>query len=151
MSDILYHKSLEEIKYPGFSLSRDTKDFSWGFYCSFSVDQEESIKDNDSHYVISKYKLLSLEGLKVKRFKRFSLEWLDFISKCRTGKIHNYDVVIGPKVDEILEEFIDDYAKGEINPDYMLNLLVGAPIIRQISFHSIKALDALEFEGSCIM
>lgn len=151
MCEIIYHKSLNEIKYPGFSISRDVKDFSWGFYCTLSTDQERLNKENDSNFIINKYKLRTLEGLKVKRFKHVNTEWLDFISKCRTRKFHDYDIVIGPKVDEILYEFIDDYVKGNVSPEYLLNLLVGKSTAHQISFNTIKALNILEFEGSCIM
>ena len=40
MSEILlYHGSKEEVVYPEIRITRYTKDFSWGFYCTNSYQQ----------------------------------------------------------------------------------------------------------------
>ena len=38
-------------------------------------------------------------NLNIKEFKEMSEEWLDFIVDCRSGKDHNYDIVIGAMAD----------------------------------------------------
>lgn len=60
-------KVYRKFKCLGFNISRDVKDFWRRFYYSFSVVQEELIKEIDSHCVISKYKLISLEVLSIKK------------------------------------------------------------------------------------
>lgn len=39
-------------------------------------------------------------------------EWLDFIAKCRIGKIHNYDIVEGPMVDDTVWNYVNDFLTG---------------------------------------
>ena len=40
MSEILlYHGSKEEVVYPEIRITRYTKDFSWGFYCTNNYQQ----------------------------------------------------------------------------------------------------------------
>ena len=44
MSEILlYHGSKEEVVYPEIRITRYTKDFSWGFYCTNSYQQALSL------------------------------------------------------------------------------------------------------------
>ena len=43
-----------------------------------------------------------------------SEEWLDFIVDCRSGKDHNYDIVIGAMADDQIYNFVSDYIDGTI-------------------------------------
>ena len=44
-------------------------------------------------------------------------EWLDFIIDCRSGKSHNYDIVIGAMADDQIYNYISDYIEGVITRD----------------------------------
>jgi hypothetical protein len=98
MSEILlYHGSKEEVVYPEIRITRYTKDFSWGFYCTNSYQQAYRWADRRSaDGIVNVYRYVENPDLKILRFPEMSDEWLDFIAKCRAGETHPYDIVEGP-------------------------------------------------------
>jgi hypothetical protein len=42
-------------------------------------------------------------------------EWLDFISTCRAGGIHDYDVVEGRMADDTVWNHVNDFLAGDIS------------------------------------
>ena len=42
-------------------------------------------------------------------------EWLDFIATCRSGLVHDYDIVEGPMADDTVWNYVNDFFTGEIN------------------------------------
>lgn len=42
-------------------------------------------------------------------------QWLDFIASCRSGKKHNYDIVIGPMADDQIYNYVFDFLEGNIS------------------------------------
>ena len=147
---ILYHGGSEEVKYPEVRISKYTKDFSWGFYCTFLAGQAERWARRNLTPVVNKYKLLSLEGLSVKKFESTDMEWLQFVAECRSGQVHGYDVVEGPMADDTIYNYVDDYIKGNISAEAFFELAKFKYPTHQISFHTLKALSRLEFEGSYV-
>ena len=41
-------------------------------------------------------------------------EWLDFIIDCRSGKPHQYDIVIGTMANDQIYNYVSDYIDGAI-------------------------------------
>ena len=93
MSEILlYHGSKEEVVYPEIRITRYTKDFSWGFYCTNNYQQAYRWADRRSaDGLVNVYRYVENPDLKILRFPEMSDEWLDFIAKCRAGETHPYD------------------------------------------------------------
>ena len=88
MSEILlYHGSKEEVVYPEIRITRYTKDFSWGFYCTNNYQQAYRWADRRSaDGLVNVYRYVENPDLKILRFPEMSDEWLDFIAKCRAGE-----------------------------------------------------------------
>lgn len=147
----LYCGSRESLEYPGIRMGKYTKEFSWGFYCVFANTHAERCSTRNITPVVNEYMLSDLEGLKVKTFESLDLEWLKFVVKCRSGELHEYDVVEGPMVDDAINNYVDSYLNKEITAEAFLELIKFKHAINQISFHTIKALSKLKFKSSYIV
>ena len=75
-------------------------------------------------------------------------EWLDLIAQCRNGKIHNYDIVEGPMADDTVWNYVNDFLTGRISRKQFWVLAEFKHPTHQISFHTISALDTLQYVGS---
>ena len=83
---LLFHGSKEEVIYPEIRITRYTKDFSWGFYCTKSYQQAYRWADRRSaDGIVNVYRYRENPALKILRFPEMSDEWLDFIAQCRAG------------------------------------------------------------------
>ena len=91
------------------------------------------------------YELKNVEELNVKEFEDYSDEWLEFVVACRSGKTHEYDVVIGPMADDTIYDYIEAYSMGQMNKKKFFELMKFKYPTHQISFHTIKALTCIEF------
>ena len=91
------------------------------------------------------YELKNVEELNVKEFKDYSDEWLEFVVGCRSGKTHEYDVVIGPMADDTIYDYIEAYSMGRMNKKKFFDVMKFKYPTHQISFHTIKALTCIEF------
>ena len=141
MSDVkmeLYHGSGDIVEFPEIRKTRYTKDFSWGFYCTQSYEQAHRWAERrHTHGVVNVY-----------IYHENPDEWLDFIAECRSGKIHDYDIVEGPMADDTIWNFVNDFLNGNISRSVFWEYAKFKHPTHQISFHSIKALACLEFERS---
>ena len=75
-------------------------------------------------------------------------EWLDFIIDCRSGKPHDYDIVIGAMANDQIYNYVSDYMEGAITREQFWILAKFKYPTHQISFHTVSALDTLKFSGS---
>ena len=75
-------------------------------------------------------------------------EWLDFIVACRNGKTHGYDIVEGPMADDTIWNFLNDFIDGEIDREQFWSLAKFKYPTHQISFHTLRAIECLEFIDS---
>ena len=152
MSDVkmeLYHGSGDIVEFPEIRKTRYTKDFSWGFYCTQSYEQAHRWAERrHTHGVVNVYIYHENPELRIKRFPKMTDEWLDFIAECRSGKIHDYDIVEGPMADDTIWNFVNDFLNGNISRSVFWEYAKFKHPTHQISFHSIKALACLEFERS---
>lgn len=55
-------------------------------------------------------------------FSKMYNEWLEFIVQCRSGKIHEYDIVEGPMADDTIWNFVNDYLDGNISKEVFWNM-----------------------------
>ena len=144
-SEIIYHGSYIEIEFPEIRKHRFTKDFSWGFYCTKVQEQAEKWASKFNTPIVNIYELKNIESLNIKEFKDYTDEWLDFVVGCRSGKTHEYDVVIGPMADDTIYDYIEAYTHGQMNKKKFFELMKFKYPTHQISFHTIKALDCINF------
>ena len=145
---IIYHGSFTEVKYPEIRVHRFTKDFSWGFYCTKIKNQAEKWASKFLTPVVNVYSIKNLNMLNIKCFDDYCDEWLEFVVECRSGGVHSYDVVIGPMADDTIYDYIDDYLENKMNKEKFFKLMKFKYPTHQISFHTIKSLNNLEFLGS---
>lgn len=146
---MLYHAGNETVEFPEIRKGKYGKDFSWGFYCTNDYDQAKKwAKRNRACPTINKNAFEENDELKVLRFSEMSDEWLDFIANCRIGGIHDYDVVEGPMADDTVWNYVNDFLDGEISRAAFWELAKFKNPTHQISFHTLKALNCIKFEGS---
>lgn len=146
---IVFHGSNCTVEYPEIRKTAYTKDFSWGFYCTEKLKQAQRwALRKEGTPVVNKYRIILKEGVSVKIFEEMTDEWLDFIAACRSGEIHAYDIVEGPMADDEVWNYVNDYLAGNISRSQFWVLAAFKYPTHQISFHTLKALDCLVFEGS---
>ena len=146
---LLYHGSKEEVVYPEIRITRYTKDFSWGFYCTNNYQQAYRWADRRSAYgIVNIYRCVENPELKILRFPEMSDEWLDFIAKCRAGETHPYDIVEGPMSDDTIWDYVNGFTSGQISREAFWALAKFKHPTHQISFHTANALRCLTFERS---
>ena len=146
---LLYHGSKEEVVYPEIRITRYTKDFSWGFYCTNNYQQAYRWADRRSAYgIVNIYRYVENPELKILRFPEMSDEWLDFIEKCRAGETHPYDIVEGPMSDDTIWDYVNGFTSGQISREAFWALAKFKHPTHQISFHTANALRCLTFERS---
>jgi len=149
---LLYHGSREKVVFPEIRKTKYTKDFSWGFYCTNSYEQAYKWADRKSQNgVVNVYSYKKDDSLKILKFEGMTDEWLDFIGKCRSGYVHDYDIVEGPMADDTIWNFVNDFFSGNISREAFWKLAEFKHPTHQISFHSMKALMCLTFERSEIV
>ena len=142
----LYHGGNEISEFPEIRTTKYTKDFSWGFYCTNSYEQARKWAQRKFQTgIINVYNYTENNKLSVLRFDKMTDQWLDFIADCRSGKIHNYDIVEGPMADDTIWNFVNDFIAGTISRSAFWELAKFKHPSHQISFHTLQALETLTF------
>lgn len=144
-SKLIYYGSYMEIEFPEIRKHRFTKDFSWGFYCTEIQEQAEKWSSKFNTSIVNVFELKDIETLTIKKFEDYTDEWLEFVVNCRSGKTHEYDVVIGPMADDTIYDYIEAYVQGQMNKQKFFELMKFKYPTHQISLHTIKALDHINF------
>lgn len=156
----LYHGSNQVIDKIDLKRGRRGKDFGQGFYLSAdrhqaqlmaerTVDREEvgepvvMVYDFDETLL---YK--SSDGLKVKIFEGYTIEWAEFIIKNRSNgtshQAHDYDIVYGPIADDKVGLQISRYNLKYISMKELIKQLSFLRPTFQYFFGSEKALGLLK-------
>mgnify|MGYP000780161792 CR=1 FL=1 len=145
---ILYHGSKSIVEFPEIRVQRYNKDFYFGFYCTLYPEQaiRWAIRFDGIGY-LNEYSYTPDDSLKVKRFPEMTEEWLDFIIACRSGKPHNYDIVIGAMANDQIYNFISDYIDGVITREQFWVLAKFKYPTHQINFCTERALKCLKYRG----
>lgn len=146
--NIVYHGSSVVIQTPQILVSRKTKDFGKGFYCTVIKEQAERWAKRFDTPIVNVYSILIDNNLDVLEFKSMTEEWLDFIIACRYGKPHTHDIVIGAMANDQIYNYVSDYMDGAISREQFWVLAKFKYPTHQICFCSEKALSCIKFENS---
>lgn len=141
----VYHGWYQAVKRPEIRVGRNTKDFGNGFYCTIIKEQAERWAKRYTTKVVSIHDVRLDMKLNIKEFKTMTDEWLEFIVSCRSGKSHNYDIVIGAMADDQIYNYISDYMDGVITKEQFWTLAKFKYPTHQIAFCTEKALKCLEY------
>ena len=143
----VYHGGYQPVEKPEIRQGRNTKDFVTGFYCTIIKEQAQRWARRYNTKIVSVYDVSINSNLKVKEFKEMTEEWLDFIIACRSGKIHDYDIVIGAMADDQIYNYISDYMDGVITREQFWILAKFKYPTHQIVFCTDDALKCLHYRG----
>ena len=141
----VYHGGYEPVSDPEIRIGRNTKDFGAGFYCIIIKEQAERWARRYNSKIVSIYDVRLNSDLKIKDFREMSEEWLDFIVDCRSGKSHDYDIVIGAMADDQIYNFVSDYIDGAITREQFWVLAKFKYPTHQIAFCTENSLKCLEY------
>ncbi|MDE7092917.1 MAG: DUF3990 domain-containing protein, partial [Muribaculaceae bacterium] len=128
----LYHGSFCKIEEIDLTHSKNHKDFGAGFYLTPDFNRAvrmalRSVElNNKGNPEINSFifnKTSCSQDVIIKEFKTNNWEWAMFVMLNRDKKLkppykHNYDIVIGPVADSIVDPEIESY-KAEFGNDYL--------------------------------
>lgn len=143
----VYHGGYQTVENPEIRISRNTKDFGTGFYCTVIKEQAERWARRYNKKIVSIYDVKDFSNLKVLEFKEMTEEWLDFIVSCRSGQNHDYDIVIGAMADDQIYNYVSDYMDGTITREQFWVLARFKYPTHQIAFCTDAALKCLAYRG----
>lgn len=125
------------------------KDFGYGFYCTnFEKQAKRWALTKKNKHVVNVYSYTENKNLNCLIFKEMSDEWLDFVVSSRQGIRHDYDIVEGPKADDTIWNYVDDFARGLISRTAFWELVKFKYPTHQIVFCTEAALKCLEYDRS---
>ncbi len=142
---IVYHGSYCKVENPEIIKGKFTKDFGIGFYCTILEEQAEKWAKKYETPKINIYEYNENPKLKIKNFTLMTEEWLDFIIECRSGKKHNYDIVIGAMADDQVYNYVTDLISGQITREAFWELAKFRHPTHQIAFCTEDSLKCLKF------
>lgn len=148
----LYHGSNIIVEKPRICQDGYFKDFGYGFYCTRIEKQAKrwALTKRNNH-VVNRYKYNEQDNLSICRFQKMTDEWLEFVVHCRSGQVHNYDIVEGPMADDTIWDYIEDYTSNLISKAAFWELVKFKYPTHQIVFCTESALNSLKYEGSYML
>ena len=141
----VYHGSYIAVEKPKILKSKFPKDFGEGFYCTELEQQATRWAKRYDTAVVSFYEHVPDKNLKMLIFKEMTEEWLDFIVACRSGRDHNFDIVIGAMANDQIFNYISDFIDGILTREQFWVLAKFKHPTHQICFCNEKALKTLQF------
>jgi hypothetical protein len=145
---VVYHGGYMAVEKPEILKSKFPKDFGQGFYCTELEAQATRWASRYGSAVVSVYEYTPDEKLKTLVFKKMTEEWLDFIVDCRSGRKHNFDVVIGAMANDQIYNYISDFVDGILTREQFWVLAKFKYPTHQICFCKEKALKTLKYIDS---
>ncbi len=142
---IIYHGSYCKVEKPEIIKGKFTKDFGEGFYCTILEEQAEKWAKKYETPIINIYEYNENPKLKIKNFILMTEEWLDFIIECRSGKKHNFDIVIGAMADDQVYNYVTDLISGQITREAFWELAKFRHPTHQIVFCTEASLRCIKF------
>lgn len=143
----LYHGSYRAIPFPEIIKGKFTKDFGEGFYCTELKKQAVKWAKRYDTPIVNIYDYQSNEALNILQFESMTDEWLDFIVACRSGKPHNYDIVIGAMADDQIYNYVADFMNGVLTREQFWVLAKFKYPTHQINFCTSEALKCITYKG----
>lgn len=145
---ILFHGSREMVEHPEVRKAVYYKDFGFGFYATKLPEQAKRWATRYGAGYLNSYEYTPNDNLNYLVFEEMTEEWLDFITACRNGESHGYDIVEGPMADDAIYNYIQNYIDGKISRAAFWELAKFNHPTHQISFHTLSALETLKYLGS---
>lgn len=142
---IVYHGSYCKVEHPEIKEGKYSKDFGVGFYCTILEEQAIKWAKKYDTPMINKYEYNEDNKLKIKEFTLMTEEWLDFIISCRSGKKHDFDIVIGAMADDQVYNYITDLMAGNITRAAFWELAKFRHPTHQIALCTDNALKCIKF------
>lgn len=143
---VLYHGSSQIVEFPEIRIAKYNKDFYFGFYCTLMPEQAKRWATRFTGAgMMSEYLYRPNDELRKLTFTEMTEEWLDFITACRLGKPHDYDIVEGPMANDTIFNYVQDFVDGRISRAAFWELARFKKPTHQISFHTARALATIEF------
>ena len=143
----VYHGGYMPVEHPQIRVGKNTKDFGTGFYCTIIKEQAQRWARRYDTKIVSIYEVRLNSKLNIKEFRKMTDEWLDFIIACRSGKSHEYDIVIGAMANDQIYNYVSDYIDGVITREQFCVLAKFKYPTHQINFCTPQALQCLEYRG----
>ncbi len=143
------HGSRVAVEQPRIVLTRYTKDFGPGFYCT--VFREQAVRwavRFTGRGWLSHFDYRQDSSLDRLVFPQMSEEWLDFVVACRHGDVHTHDIVEGPMANDTIYNYVQDFIDGKITRRAFWELAKFKRPTHQICFCTAAALKTLTFSGA---
>lgn len=160
---ILFHGGTQPVERPVIIAGEQGRDFGFAFYATDIREQAERWAARRAKYfarmpgrsakgIVSVYEFNEndVSGLSVLEFPEPSLEWIDFVVKCRSDVTfrHGYDIVSGKVANDRVGETISYVVQGVMRREDALERLKFQRINNQFAFCSERAIAKLKFSGS---
>ena len=150
----VYHGGYISVENPQVRIGRNTKDFGTGVLLYRYQGTGSEMGKTLRYKVVSIYEVRLNLDLNIKEFQEMTEEWLDFIIDCRSGKSHNYDIVIGAMADDQIYNYISDYIEEllqGINFGVWQNSNIRHIRLIFVRKKALKCLEYRGFEEGCVM
>ena len=141
----LFHSSYVPVPTPLVKLGRKNVDFGQGFYLTQLHKQAKSWaktiaerKGRNAQPTLSTYLFdydaVKSDGFRIKIFKEYNLEWLNYVIDCRRGGVmqHEYDIVEGGIANDNVIDTVEDYENSIITAEQALGQLKYKEVNHQI-------------------
>lgn len=147
-TQIIYHGSNVIVEQPEIRVFGHFKDFGYGFYCTMYEQQARkwALTKAPKHFV-SLFHYVDTANLKKLHFDKMTDEWLDFVTDCRRGKEHQYDIVEGPMADDQIWDYVEDFVAGNISREAFWALARFKHPTHQIVFCTPNSLKSITYQG----
>ena len=150
----LYHGSQMSVPQPNAKAGRKNLDFGPGFYLTKIKKQAEDWavvmagrKGRNAEAVLNTYQFdmdrATVDGVRIKSFPSYDLEWLDYVVACRRGKDYSseYDIVEGGVANDNVIDTVEDYEKGIITAEQALGQLRYKKVNHQLCILNQAVID----------
>lgn len=150
----LYHGSSVPVIQPLAKAGRNNLDFGKGFYLTEIKSQAiawakviAGRKGRNATAVVSVYcfdreKAVS-DGVRIKVFPKYDLDWLNYVISCRQGKdmSRDYDAIEGGVANDNVIDTVEDYEKGVITAEQALGQLRYKKVNHQLCILNQSVID----------
>jgi hypothetical protein len=141
----IYHGGYCSVETPKIIAGKYPKDFGIGFYCTEFEQQAIRWAKRYETPIVSIFRYEKSKKLQILHFETMTEEWLDFIVDCRSGKKHDFDIVIGSMANDQIYNYISDFISGNITREQFWVLAKFKIPTHQIAFCTKKALKCIKF------
>ena len=154
----LYHGSTVSVRKPSLRVGRRNADFGKGFYTTTNLEQAlrwahiKKDREGADRAIVSVYEfdeaLLDRPDWNVRHFHGADEEWLYFVTACRKSKEHDFDLVLGPVANDKVFTTVNLFESGVLDAQAAILQLKTYKTYDQISFHTARTIQTLQFVES---